>query len=258
MIKRRYDLKPSTPIEWAQFYQAPRFMALPQVVDLTGHCSPIQDQGSLGSCTAHAMSGMLEYLELQDFRKGLTMQIEEFAGVGLQHPSRLFIYYNERLIEGHVNQDSGASISDSVRAVVQYGFCNENIWNYNINSVLQMPDKPAYGQAKLHRCTSYRQLSTGDMIACLASGQPFIIGFQVYSSFESPRTAATGIMPMPTWGDQHVGGHAVCVVGYDIPNQQFIVRNSWGTNWGMNGYFRMPFQFMGNPQFTSDYWTIIK
>lgn len=256
-MKRRYDLKPSKPVPEAIPFKY-GFMPIPPVVDLTGLCSPIQDQGPIGSCTSHAMSGMLEFLELGFFRQKISMQPEEFAGVGLQHPSRLFIYYNERLIEGTTQQDVGASISDSVRSVVQYGFCNENIWLYDISKVLIEPQKASYDQALRHRASSYRQLGLNDLLPCLASGYPFIIGFQVYSSFESPQVSATGIMPMPQWGDQHLGGHAVLVVGYDIYNQQFIVRNSWGVSWGMGGYFRMPFQYLSNPQLASDFWTIVK
>lgn len=258
MTLRRYDLKPSKEIPDSLKFEKPLMATLPQIVDLTGYCSPIQNQENIGSCTAHAMSGMLEYIELRDFRKGLTMQIEEFAGIGLQHPSRLFIYYNERLIEGNPNQDSGSSISDSIQSVVKYGFCNENIWVYDTCKIFNQPDHPAYEQAYKHRCKEYRQLSLYDVQPCLASGHPFIIGFQVYQSFESPYVSYSGVVPMPGFGERYLGGHAVLVVGYDDPKQQFICRNSWGTSWGMNGYFRLPYQYLADSKLASDFWTVLK
>lgn len=256
MIKRRYDLLPSKPIEDALKFQKPMMAALPPLVDMTGLCSPIQDQGSAGSCTSHAMSGMLEFLELQDFRAKISMQPEEFAGVGLQHPSRLFIYYNERIIEGTPDQDSGASIADSVRSVVQYGFCNENLWAYNLGRLLEKPNEPAYQQALRHRCSNYRSLQLTDLQPCLAGGNPFIMGIPVYQSFESQRTAVTGIVPMPMRGEQLLGGHAICVVGYSDSEQQFICRNSWGSSWGMNGFFRMPYAYIVD--YASDFWTVLR
>lgn len=257
MPLHRYDVRPSKPLDLPQFKQ-PLRARLPSVVDLTGLCSPIQDQGKAGSCTAHAMSGMLEFLELQDFREKVRMQPEEFAGKGLHHPSRLFIYYNERLIENTPTEDSGASISDSVSSVVKYGFCDEVLWPYDLNNLLSAPNPAAYSQAMRHRCSSYRQLTIDDLIPCLAGGNPFIMGISVYSSFESPRVAATGIVPMPGFAEEFLGGHAICCVGYDDPNQQFICRNSWGTNWGQNGFFRLPFEYVTNELLASDFWTVIK
>jgi C1A family cysteine protease len=90
----------------------------------------------------------------------------------------------------------------------------------------------------------------------LSEGFPFVFGFTVYNSFESEETAQTGILKMPGWNEGCVGGHAVCCVGYNDAEQMFIVRNSWGSSWGLQGYFKMPYQYMVNPNLASDFWTI--
>jgi C1A family cysteine protease len=94
------------------------------------------------------------------------------------------------------------------------------------------------------------------MKGCLASGYPFVFGFTVYDSFESQQVATTGVAPMPQSGEQVVGGHAVLAVGYDDGQQRFIVRNSWGTGWGMQGYFTLPYAYLIDANLADDYWTI--
>ena len=94
------------------------------------------------------------------------------------------------------------------------------------------------------------------MKGCLASGFPFVFGFTVYESFESQEVAKTGMVPMPAAGESVLGGHAVLAVGYDDGHQRFIVRNSWGTGWGMQGYFTMPYAYLTERDLSSDFWTI--
>jgi len=173
-------------------------------------------------------------------------------------PSRLFIYYNERLIEGTVDIDSGAMIRDGIKSVASQGACPESEWPYDIAKFTDKPSAQAYRDAATDRAVSYQSLvqDLNQMRGCLASGYPFIFGFTVYESFESPAVAQTGHAPMPGPNERAVGGHAVMAVGYDDASQTFLVRNSWGAGWGMAGYFTMPYTYLIQPGLASDLWTI--
>jgi C1A family cysteine protease len=229
-------------------YAAPlvRFpQGLPPSVDLRSECPPIYDQGQLGSCTANAIGGAIEF----DQRKQGTT---EFV------PSRLFIYYNERTIEGTVSQDSGAQIRDGIKSVATLGAPPEQDWPYDITKFAQQPPPNAFADAKQDIVSSYSRVPQLliQMQGCLASGYPFVFGFTVYDSFESDAVAQTGNVPMPGSGENVQGGHAVVAVGYDNSRRVFIVRNSWGPSWGAKGYCFMPYEYLLTPNLASDFWTI--
>ena len=119
------------------------------------------------------------------------------------------------------------------------------------------PGAACYRAAQQHDITVYERLETlSDMKACLADGFPFVFGFTVYESFESPAVAKTGRVPMPSSDERVLGGHAVVAVGYNDADQRFIVRNSWGTSWGLKGYFLMPYAYLANRDLSDDLWTI--
>lgn len=221
---------------------------LPSKVDLRDKCSPIEDQTTLGSCTANAAAGALEYLEN---KLGNTPKFENF--------SRLFIYYNTRILEGTVTEDSGASLRNVVKAVVKAGACDESIWSYNPDKFNQRPPLSCYRDGRPHRITEYHRLdSLPDMLKCLSEGFPFILGFSVYSSFEGSEVASTGILNLPAPNEECLGGHAVCAVGYDMDSKRILIRNSWGSGWGQSGHFTMPFDYISNPNLASDFWTLRK
>ncbi|HEX6351152.1 MAG TPA: C1 family peptidase [Candidatus Dormibacteraeota bacterium] len=243
----RYGWIPDLPDQRDRLYAAPPEMlaALPPSADLRAGCPAVYDQGQLGSCTANAIAGAIEF----DRRK---QQLPDFV------PSRLFIYYNERTIEGTVGSDSGAQIRDGIKSVNADGVCPESEWPYDIAKFTQKPPPQAYRDAQLDRAVSYQRLiqSLNQMKACLASGFPFVFGFTVYESFETPQVAKTGQAPMPGPLDRPVGGHAVMAVGYDDAAQTLLVRNSWGPGWGMAGYFTLPYAYVAQPWLASDFWTI--
>jgi C1A family cysteine protease len=224
---------------------APALPTLPTKVDLRPKCSPIENQGNLGSCTANALAGAVEFLEIKDRTP--------FVDV-----SRLFIYYNERVIEGTVNQDSGAFIRDGIKSLAKQGVCPEKEWPYKIASFKKKPTKKCYTDAKKHQVTSYHRISASDeMRACLADGFPFVFGFTVYEAFESAAVAKSGVLNMPAPNEKVMGGHAVLAVGYDDTEKRFIIRNSWGTDWGMKGYFTMPYDYLEPAKnLADDFWTI--
>jgi C1A family cysteine protease len=217
---------------------------LPKSVDLRARMSPVEDQGQLGSCTANALAGALEFLELA-------------AGQRLVDLSRLFIYYNERVIEHTVRSDAGAMIRDGIKSLAKQGVCPEKEWPYRPASFAKQPPAACYRHAKQHVISSYHRLSSlNDMRACLAEGFPFVFGFSVYQAFESKTVAKSGVLNLPKRTEKAAGGHAVCAVGYDDNAKRLWVRNSWGATWGQRGYFTMPYDYVGNRDLADDFWTI--
>jgi C1A family cysteine protease len=162
------------------------------------------------------------------------------------------------VIENSVDQDSGAMIRDGIKSVARQGAPHETLWPYVLNQFRKKPSKAAYADARKHQAVLYQrvQQDLSQMRGCLAAGFPFVFGFTVYTSFESDRVASSGNVPMPTLKEKEIGGHAVLAVGYDNPRRRFIVRNSWGANWGLGGYFTMPYDYLLDENLSDDFWTI--
>jgi len=218
--------------------------ALPKSVDLRSVCSAVENQGQLGSCTANALVGNLEFLEKK-------------AGKAAADLSRLFVYYNERAMEGTVNDDAGAMIRDGVKSLVKQGVCAEKSWPYSIGKFAVKPTAACFKEALAHQVTSYHRILTlQEMKQCLAEGYPFVFGFSVYESFESPGVARTGKLDLPKAGEKQLGGHAIMAVGYDDATQRFLIRNSWGSDWGLKGYFTMPYDYAASGNLADDFWTL--
>jgi len=221
--------------------------ALPAAIDLLPQCpKEVYDQGQLGSCTGNAIAGAIEFDEIKQ------------KAADIFTPSRLFIYYNERVMEGTVNSDAGAQIRDGIKTVAKQGACHEQICPYDITKFRAKPSKAAYTDGTKHTAVQYQRLiqSLTEMKGCLAAGYPFVFGFTVYESFESSSVAKTGIVPYPSTGEKVLGGHAVLAVGYDDASQRFIVRNSWGSGWGIKGYFTIPYSYLTDNNLADDFWTI--
>ena len=236
-----YTWKPDLPDARDHIFTFDAAAPLPQSVNLQAGCPPIVDQGQLGSCTANALSGAVGFIH-QDLKA-----------------SRLFIYYNERVIEGTVSQDAGAMLRDGIKTLHKQGVCQESEWPYKISKFKSKPSKKCYTDGLPHVISGYQRLTTlTDMLQCLAAGYPFVFGFTVYDSFESAAVAKTGIVNMPTAGEGVLGGHAVMAVGYDQTTKRFRVRNSWGTGWGQAGYFTMPFDYLTHRGLSDDFWTVRK
>ena len=218
--------------------------AIPKRIDLRKLCSPVENQGNLGSCTAQALVGNLEFLKLKSLKKLIDF-------------SSIFLYYNERVINHSTDTDSGASLRDGIKTLKKLGDCIEELWPYNLEQFTSKPPLSAYKNAKNYQIISYYRLHTlEEMKQTLSSGWPFVFGFAVYESFESKKTVKTGIVSMPKKDERLLGGHAVLAAGYDDDNKWFIVRNSWGNKCGDQGYFYLPYKYFSSPVLASDFWTI--
>lgn len=220
--------------------------ALPPAVDLRALCPPIYDQGSLGSCTGNAIAAAIQFDLIRQQESSDT-------------PSRLFIYYNERVMEGTVSEDAGAEIRDGIKSVATLGAPPETDWPYNVAQFAAKPPDPVYVTALSDKALTYERIDNTQldlMKDCLVAGLPFVFGFTVYESFESEAVAQSGVVELPASGEQVVGGHAVMCVGYDDATGRFIVRNSWGVDWGKEGYFTMPYAYLTNQNLADDFWAI--
>ena len=220
-------------------------------VDLrdTGLLPDVYDQGKLGSCTANAIAAAFEYDENR----------QEYAKAAEFTPSRLFIYYNERAMEGTTPSDSGAEIRDGIKSINKLGVCDEKLWPYDIEQFTMKPPQECYDAAKRERALKYQRVEqnlTALKHALATEKLPVVFGFTVYESFEGEAVASTGRMPMPKAHEKVLGGHAVMCVGYDDEEKAFLVRNSWSDAWGMDGYFYMPYEFMTDSDCASDFWVV--
>lgn len=218
---------------------------LPGRVDLTSQMPAVYDQGYLGSCTAQAAAAAFSY----------TLKLERKQAYT---PSRLYIYYNERMIDGTIPYDAGSSIRTSMKALNKYGGPHEELWPYIPEKMAVAPKRVAYVDGNAHLATQYLSIgqSLSAMKSCLSQGFPIVFGFLVYESFESYQVANTGMVPTPGPSEELLGGHAALIVGYDDSMGRFIVRNSWGPDWGIGGYFFLPYQYAANSNLSGDFWSL--
>jgi C1A family cysteine protease len=243
---RYYGWKPSLPDLRDHVADASELPVLDEV-DPRGELPEVFDQGQLGSCTANAVAGAVEYdAKLNGSDPGVL--------------SRLWIYYYERKLEGSPpDQDTGAYGRDGFKVCKTLGVPLEQDWPYDIARFSEEPSASLADEAGQHRISNYRVVprNLDSMKAVLSNRQTVAFGFSVYESFESKEVADSGIVPMPSRTEKMLGGHEVLLVGYLEDEANYgLVRNSWGTGWGMEGYFLMPWAYILDANLASDFRTI--
>jgi len=238
--------------------------ALPASVDLRPWCSPMEDQQTIGSCTAHAGVGLVEYFERRAFGKHIDA-------------SRLFLYKVTRNLLKWTG-DTGAFLRSTMYALTLFGVPPEEYYPYNIADLDKEPSAFCYAFAQSYQAISYYRLDPPgttrsnlltQIKTYLANGLPSMFGFTVYSSISQANTNG-GKIPYPTPGERVLGGHAIDAVGYDdnlkIKNTNpggiettgaLLIRNSWGTAWGSAGYGWLPYKYVLDGLAT-DWWSLIK
>jgi len=260
MTQRIYNLKRDQPDarDHIKTFSVEHLEAAAAVtsLDLSAVCKmpPAYDQGQLGSCTANSVCGQFWFDLLNgDYDK----QSNDLSF----SPSRLYLYYKERQIDGDIPDDAGSSLRTGIKALNTYGVCSESLWSYDDGPTKfkQAPPATCDQSAKYHKAVSYKKLpqTLSALKACLLQKLPFVFGFTVYPSFEN--IGADGVMSMPTADDikqGDLGGHAVLCIGFDDAKQLFKVRNSWGPSWGLEGNFLMPYAYMLDTELSNDMWSV--
>ena len=221
---------------------------LPSKVDLRRYMTAVEDQGPINSCSANAVAGAYEYL------------VKRHLGDDSYDVSRLFIYYNGRAQGDDEIKDDGSVIAYCIKSLSEQGACSEETWPYNTEQVNEEPDEDSYDEGQDFLVEDVARVPT-DLNAwkkCLAEGYPIIFGMRLYKSFDKHRRK--GLVPMPTPSEasrESHGGHAMLCVGYSDKDKVFIVRNSWGTQWGDNGYCYIPYDYLINEKYNGgDSWLI--
>lgn len=229
---------------------------LPTKIDNRAWCSPIEDQRELGSCTAQAVVGAMEYM----MRRGKPRAHED--------GSRLFVYKVTRRLLGWTG-DTGAYLRTTMQSIATFGMPPESHWTYEISRFDEEPSAFLYSYAQNYQALKYTRLDPYDKAAkdafvdikkALAAGYPVVFGFPVYSSLSNAAD-----IPYPTNADSLDGGHAVMAVGYDDNHKtaageqvpSLLIRNSWGTGWGDNGYGYLPNRYVLDG-LAEDFWTVFK
>lgn len=224
--------------------------ALPPTVDLRAHCTRVEAQLDLGSCTANAIVGALEY-----HRKKRNMDPSDL--------SRLFVYYNARKVRGDTETDSGCSVAECVAAVIAYGAARADLWPYEEKRVSdrwkEEPPASVYAEAKLNEAVQYARVAPGaGVLGTIAAGFPVVFGLKA-PPIAYQMAGATGVMPELTdahWAQPIAGSHAMLLVGYDLLRRTYLVRNSWGPGFGDGGYCTIPFSVMDRGGFPEEFWVV--
>lgn len=218
---------------------------LPDRIDLRKFCPPVEDQMTTNSCVANAVVGALEFHQLK-------------AGMALTDISRLFVYYNARSLSESESEDKGSFIHHGMAAILAYGGCEARMWPFEQAMVTSKPTAACYDNASQYEAVQYARTPRGEpALHALAQGLPVVFG--IYAPHEYYQVAAqTGAMPRPDQVRPQTppSGHAMLIVGYDMSDKTYLVRNSWGSGWADQGYCRIPFETMeawGRPE---DFWTI--
>jgi len=221
---------------------------LPKSVTLEEWCGPVLDQGSSSSCVGNSTSTAITFLRLKE------ADLPDWVA------SRMYIWYMTRKQEGTADEDEGCCIRNAIKITGKLGVPPEDLWPFNLTKYAEEPSDEVKAEALQHKTFNYYRVDWTDLNevkGCLAAGYPIVFGMMVPPGLQSEEVAKTGVLEMIT--DPHTefsGGHAVLAIGYDDNRNAVLVRNSWGKDWGINGCFWLPYDYVTDPHLSDDFWTI--
>jgi C1A family cysteine protease len=227
-------------------YTSKKPLNLPSKVDFRDRFPQAWNQGTLGSCTAHAVGAACLYQDIYDSDHPITV------------PSLLYIYYMTRALEGTIGIDAGATIRNTVKSVVKFGYPLDDLWPYKITDFRKRPDDAVISAAAREKVSSYERIDRdlSHIREILSQRDPIVFGFTVFESIYDLDVERSGIIPLPKKREKVIGGHAVLACGYDDERKALIIRNSWGKEWGEAGYGYLPYGFIESSRLSGDFWII--
>jgi len=236
-----FNIKPSLPDDRDYIYKNDNTEVLRETVDLREWDSIVESQESLNSCASNALTNAYE------------LNVKLLYPEYFTHLSRLFIYYNTRFETESILEDNGMFLRDGLKSLSKFGVCSEVLWPYDITTLNARPTEECYEDAKKRKILSYQKLiSIYYIMQILNQNKPVVFGMQIYESFMNLNERIPTVT-FPSRKERSLGGHAMCMVGYDLNRNLFLVKNSFGTNWGDNGYCWIPFNYIRQEGY--DIWT---
>ncbi|MGO1751595.1 MAG: C1 family peptidase [Psychroflexus sp.] len=219
--------------------------AIPATIDLSGYFPSVKNQGKLDSCTAFVIAAVYEFFAKQN-NKNVDI-------------SELFIYYNTRDLNANANVETGATLLDTIRSVKEKGACHSKSHPYEIDAFADQPTEEAYTEAQhqVVKKASRIKIKEKDFRQAIANGHPVIVGLKIFKSFY-PKNKL-GVIPFPSSHESSYedhGNHALLIVGYNDEEKLFKLRNSWGKDFGDNGYCYAPYDYIANPEFCQEAFVI--
>jgi C1A family cysteine protease len=237
----KFNIKPSLPDIRDYIYKNDSTEVLKESVDLREWDTIVESQDSLGSCSANAITNAYELCVNRMYPEYFT------------HLSRLFVYYNTRVEHGIVEEDEGMFLRDGMKSLTKYGVCCEELWPYDIEKFTEQPTDESYKDAEKRKILKYQKLTSVYYIAqVLNSNKPVVFGMEIYDSFMNLNERISTVS-FPSRKENSLGGHAMCMVGYDLEKRLFLAKNSFGPEWGDNGYCWIPFDYIQQEGY--DVWT---
>jgi C1A family cysteine protease len=236
-----FNTKPSLPDIRDYIYRSNSTEVLRESVDLREWDTIVESQGSIGSCSANAITNAYELCVNQNYPEYFT------------HLSRLFIYYNTRSEYGEIQRDEGIFLRDGLKSLSKFGVCSEELWPYNEDKFDNQPTEECYEDAKKRKILKYQKLiSIYYITEVLNNNKPVVFGMEIYDSFMDLNDRISTVN-FPSRKEKSLGGHAMCMVGFDLTKRLFLTKNSFGTSWGDNGYCWIPFDYIKQEGY--DIWT---